>query len=131
MMADPKSYRPGETWVIDLPFGGALGKGVFPRAFLAGPDTLGEPHWKELATAPTIVPERDGNTYHLKGLIPPGTDPGMYILRRVDILQSVTGMNDAKKIKSIYADGLDQFAIIVEKPPTSRSRDIPPILRSE
>ena len=54
----------------------------------------------------------------------------MYILRRVDILQSVTGMNGAQKIKSIYADGLDKFAIIVEKPPTSRSRAIQAILRS-
>ena len=72
MMADPKSYRPGETWVMDLPFGGALGRGVFPRAFLAGPDTLGEPHWKELATAPTIVLSETRNTYHLKGLIPKG-----------------------------------------------------------
>jgi hypothetical protein len=128
---DIKHYRPGDTFVYELTFGGPLGEGVFPRAFLSGPDNLEEEHWVELATIATIVPKRDGETYYLEGLIPMNAAPGLYGLARVDILHSVTGMNEAKKIKSIPWDQLDQFAIIVEKPTPPKARDIPSVVRRD
>jgi hypothetical protein len=129
MMERLDSYAPGDTFEYRITFEKELEDGLFPRAFLRGPDTLESEHWVDIATLPTIAPDRQGATYILKGEIPKTARPGQYSLDRVEILYSKSGVNDAKLKRRLRFDELDNFAIIVEDPAPPRGPDIPRVVR--
>jgi len=128
---EPKRHRPGDTFEIRLTFAAGLSEGTFPRAFLSGPNSREEKFQTELATAATISPERDGNAVILKGTVPTNAEDGLYDLKRVDILHSLTGMDDAKKVKSLTWIELPGYAIMVERPKPPKADQIPLIIRIE
>jgi hypothetical protein len=128
---EPRHFPLGGTFEVKLTFAAPLTPGTFPRAFLRGPNTLEREYQRELPTAATISPKHEQGTYFLQGQIARDTEPGLYDLERVDILHSVTGINDAKKVTTLHAKDLAPFAIIVDPISSRPIPQVPPITKIE
>ena len=127
--SDRRPTPPAKRSNTRLKFAAPMPQNTFPRAFLRGPDTLEQEHWVDLPTSPTIVPERNGNMFILRGIIPGNAKPGLYALDRVEIDDGAAGMAGAKLLRTLKWDELDQFAIIVQPHKPPEGYQIPPVVR--
>lgn len=124
--AGPRSYYPGQRFEICVE--ARLESGEYPIATLWGPCSVEERFRKQLPTTPTILPKRDGETFHLFGEIPAGTLPGIYELLHVEVFYSITGTADAEHRATKHGEDLNPYSIEV-KPAPQEPRKPPTISR--